>query len=772
MGVRLFGIRHHGPGSARSLLKAFAADPPDCILLEGPAELESVVEWVSHAEMQPPVALLIYEPDNPRSSIIYPFGCFSPEWQVLRYARQNNVPIRFMDLAAAFLIEWRKEKVKQLLALADEAASGKEPGEDQPEKETTAPETTEPGQPRLMFGPDPIALLAEAAGFTDRERWWEYMVEHRRDAADVFDAIHEAVSAAREEMSPLMPLELEEDSLREACMRQNLRSAQKEGFQNIAVVCGAWHTPALANPGPAKKDADLLKGRPKCKVQATWVPWSYDRLCQQSGYSSGVESPGWYDHLWEMTERDAAPRDITIGWLTRSAMVLRQQNMDVSPAQVIDAVRLAEGTAALRGLPLPGLDEMNDATQAILCGGQTLPMDLLHKRLIVGEKLGSIPSSAPSVALQVDLQKTAKRLRLPQSQDSKTYDLDLRKQNDLERSHLLHRLQLLNVPWGSLQHATGKTRGTFHEIWQVQWSTDYGVAVVEASLWGTTVHDAATSRVRYQAARASSISELTTMVWSSLLADLAAAVPLVVRRLQALAAVASDAAQLMEALPPLAEVLRYGNVRNTDAAAVEQVLEGLVARISVGLGNACASLDDDAAMAMYGQLVSTNSALRMLANEAYLEQWNTALQKLAVQRGVHGIVSGRANRLLFDGGQITVDEAAMRLGFALSSVGDAEESAAWAEGFLRESGLLLVLDSKLLAVIDEWIVGMSDERFEVSLPLIRRTFSTFAFGERRQIAEKISQGHIPATTKPTCEPEEFDDEAADAAMNLLEKILG
>ena len=41
--IRIFGIRHHGPGCARSLSLALEDWQPDCILLEGPPEGESVL---------------------------------------------------------------------------------------------------------------------------------------------------------------------------------------------------------------------------------------------------------------------------------------------------------------------------------------------------------------------------------------------------------------------------------------------------------------------------------------------------------------------------------------------------------------------------------------------------------------------------------------------------------------------------------------------------------------------------------------------------------
>src|SRR4051794_32895987 len=84
--VHVLGVRHHGPGSARSVERALEALAPDFILVEGPPDADSLLALASHSEMQPPVALLIYRPDEPRTSVYYPFAAFSPEWRALVYA--------------------------------------------------------------------------------------------------------------------------------------------------------------------------------------------------------------------------------------------------------------------------------------------------------------------------------------------------------------------------------------------------------------------------------------------------------------------------------------------------------------------------------------------------------------------------------------------------------------------------------------------------------------------------------------------------------------
>src|SRR5213078_3704882 len=87
---------------------------------------------------------------------------------------------------------------------------------------------------------DPLGVLAAAAGYSDGERWWEHMVEHRRDSEGalwaLFGGILEAMSALRQAAPPDPD---PREALREAWMRQTLRGALDEGFERIAVVCGA-----------------------------------------------------------------------------------------------------------------------------------------------------------------------------------------------------------------------------------------------------------------------------------------------------------------------------------------------------------------------------------------------------------------------------------------------------------------------------------------------------------------------------------------------------
>src|SRR5215469_871631 len=101
MSTAVYGIRHHGPGSARSVRAALAGQHPDVVLIEGPPEADGLVALAADPEMRPPVALLGYVPGEPKKAAFWPFAVFSPEWQAIRYALGAAIPVRFCDLPAA-----------------------------------------------------------------------------------------------------------------------------------------------------------------------------------------------------------------------------------------------------------------------------------------------------------------------------------------------------------------------------------------------------------------------------------------------------------------------------------------------------------------------------------------------------------------------------------------------------------------------------------------------------------------------------------------------
>lgn len=777
--VRLLGIRHLGPGSARSVVEALGEMQPDCILIEGPPDAHNVLQLAVHENMRPPVALLIYSPESPRTAVYYPFAAFSPEWQAISFGYKHQLPVRFMDLPQSNWLAISEERLKA--GTTESVDSDETPSTDSNDTEDEVNEfklegeTADPDQAvsltentdqsdlnKISIRRDPLHWLATAAGYSDSERWWEHMVEHRSSNRDLFTAIQEAMTTLRKEVTepdtdPIEPL-------REAHMRQSIRTAQKDGFKKIAVVCGAWHVPALAEMPPAKEDTALLKGLPKMKVESTWIPWTNGRLTFASGYGAGVNSPGWYHHLWTCSGLVAEK------WMSRVARLLREEDMDASSAHIIESVRLAECLAALRGRPLAGLEELMEAGQSVLCFGNAVPLRIIHNKLIVGEELGAVPEETPSIPLQKDLEREQKRLRLPPDASEKLYDLDLRKEMDLSRSHLLHRLDLLGINWGRNEKTGGNVKGTFHEHWRVKWHPEFSIRVIDAARWGKSIGEAAANFAADLSNKSKSLPELTALLDRALLSNIP--VEHIMQRVENEAAIASDITHLMAAVPPLSNIARYGNVRKTDVGSVDHIIEGLVTRVSTGLASACASLNDEAAQDMFNHINDLNSAITLLQKEQLTKMWYEPLFKLAKDFAIHGIISGRACRILRDAGQISEEEAATAIGLALCQAIDPVNAANWAEGFLTGSGLVLIHDEALFAAIDQWLSSLPTDVFTNVLPLMRRTFSTFAKPERRQMGERVASG--PSVANNAGPPREtgIDHARADAAVSVVALCLG
>jgi Family of unknown function (DUF5682) len=723
--VQLLGVRHHGPGSARSVVRALDALQPSVVVVELPADCESALAWVDDTHLSPPVALLGYVVDHPQRAAFLPFAEFSPEWQAFCWAKRHDVPVKAMDLPLC-----------NSLAADDD------------------------DELRLADHPigDPLAALAEAAGDPDPERWWDDVIEHRGDGTPAFHAVAEAMAAVRGTGKATTLSE----ARREAHMRQVLRRVVAEGHDRIGVVCGAWHVPALTEPLPAAAvDARTLRGMPKVKVGVSWVPWTHRRLASTTGYGAGVRSPGWYAHVFANPGEPGISR-----WFVDAGRLLRDRGMNASPDDLIAATRAATALAALRNRPRPGLAEVLDAADTVMAGASG--MTLIERELIVGNAIGEVPADAPQVPLARDLAARQRSVRLKPEADKRTLELDVRAANGRARSVLLHRLRALGVHWGSLEEGRGSS-GTFRETWRLQWEPELTIRVIELAAHGTTVEAAATHRLLERAAAAEALADLVRVLDIALLADLPDVVQPVVARVEAQAAHDPDVVGVIDTLGPLARALRYGDVRGTDASALRAVFDGLVVRVLAGAVTACRSLDDAAAAAMVERLAGVQAALALIDHPARRGEWPAVLTVVAERDDIHGLVQGRATRLLHDGGTWNRALVGARLSRALS-VGTAPATgAAFVEGFVAGSGTVLVHDAELLDVIDAWVSALAPDAFVATAPLLRRTFGSFEPGERRQLGLLLAHQTVsPQSGFGTA----IDAERALAGLATVRQLLG
>ena len=744
---------------------------PEIILIEGPPDAEALIPLTGHPELQPPVAMLVFNPKNLEQASFFPFAEFSPEWQAMLFALNNKIPARFMDLPMNLAFGLHTETAQLKIELPD-----------------TSPI---PNPESLVPHDDPFRKIALLAGYTDPERWWDAMVERytvdggrytvdgsESKTADIFLVILDLMRALRDDKN--RP-ETRETLLREAFMRQTIRAVQKEGFVKIAVVCGAWHGPALADLEKTKAagDAALLKGLKKVKTEATWIPWSFDRLAAQSGYSAGVIAPAWYRILWELGlgtgDSETAPNPQSpiptppVQWLTQVARLLREKDFAVSSAHVIEAVRLAESLAVLRNTELPGIEELREAAVTVLCNGAEKPLELIDQQLVIGDVLGAVPASLPVPPLKEDFEKQVKSCRLEKNTQEKTLELDLREAAHLRKSRRLHRLDLLGIAWGREQAVGSGKQGRFHEHWQIKWLPDFEIRLIEAGTWGNTVEDATARRAWRRVRDSENLHELTQLLGVALKADLPAIVPDLLQKLRTIGALAKDALLLADAVLPLAEVLRYGSARQLNLEAVEQLLDQIVPRVCVQLPAACTGVDEDVAADILKKILAVNRAFGILQVAEYEEEWTKTLVLVSRMNNAAPLLTGLATRLLFDKNTFTAAQTGDAMRFYLSHAQAPVTAAQWLEGFLYGSGLLLLHHTELWLTLDGWVRELREEAFVELLPLLRRTFSQFSAPERQKMLDLAKNEVHP--TIVTQQVDEWDVERAEGVLALVKSIM-
>lgn len=743
--LQIFGIRHHGPGSTRRLLTALEDWKPDCVLIEFPADAQNELQQLSRLQIEPPVALVVYQQDNIQQALYYPFARFSPEWQAIQWAHKQSIPIVAMDLP-----------VSQQLAIRDQKTLDLHPGEKQ-----------------SFIQQDPLGTIAQLAGFDDSEQWWELTFEHHTDDFALFDAINELMHALRKEAESSR-----ETLIREAYMRKILRKAVKEQHEKIAIVCGAWHGPALEDYGRYKiaSDNKILKGLAKKKVKAAWIPWSYPRLAKESGYGAGVHSPQWYELLYDYGSE--AP----IHWMVAASQLLRKEGIDSSPAHAQEAVRLARMLANIREQRIPKLDDLDAAALSVLCEGAPERMQLINKHLILGDKVGQVPENASQVPLQKDLTQLLKTARLNKywgitgeqwikaTKKNPRGGIDLREPSDLLKSQLLYQLQILDIHWGKTQEISSNDLGAFKELWLLEWQPEFSLNIIEAAMWGNRIQEAAAKCLLHQQVD-TGVLALAEAILMGLKAGLKQSIPALVVLLKDRAALTRDVQELLAGLPVVIRIIQYGDARKTDVTSLALLLEELTPRLAAGLAGAATAIDEDAAKDLLKNILACHRGLCALELPLLEDHWWPAIKKIATLPNITPLIQGLAVRLLFDQERINLATTSQQLDYALSRGNQPLEIANWIAGFLHGSGLILLHHPSLWKITDQWINEMDMDDLQEILPLLRRTFSRFSPGERQRMLQLV----LSKTTKETIIetlPVATNNYAAERAAVIAEGVMG
>jgi hypothetical protein len=327
-----------------------------------------------------------------------------------------------------------------------------------------------------------------------------------------------------------------------------------------------------------------------------------------------------------------------------------------------------------------------------------------------------------------------KSLRIPLKDSENLIALDLRNDMHREKSVFLHRLKILQIPFGHIKPVYNSL-GTFHEQWLFSWKPSAEIALIDASIWGNTVQSAAISFGMKKLKEAEDIAAISQILEEILRAELKECLPHALQSLENASAMHADVLDLMRAVPPLVHISTYGNVRKTDAEQTEKTLFMLCERIFAALPAASAHLTEENADNICKQIAAFNHALALW--NKINNEWHKVLKIIAFTDGISPVLSGQATRMLWDYGIISSEEMKNKVAFSLSYAEEPAQNALWLEGFIGENVLILLYDDDLLHIVSAWTDGMTEENLSLVLPMLRRIFSAIDVHEREKLLKNI-----------------------------------
>jgi hypothetical protein len=730
--THVFGVRHLSPAGAWHLRRLLDRVRPKVVLIEGLADAAALVPNIVRKDSRPPLAILAYTDSLPVRTLVYPLARYSPEYQALRWADEHDTRVEFIDLPSDVFLGLQDLEVERMARMRESADETPEP----------AQLAGVPERARSIY-----EQIAERAGEADYDTYWERRFEHNLSEESYRRAAFELGRALRDEEDP--PLWRAENLVREAYLRRRIEEVLAEGVkpEEIVAVVGAFHAPVLTGDFPAMTDAELasLRRRPS---KLTLMPYSYYRLSSQSGYGAGNHAPAYFELLWDTLE-EGGLSDLPGRYLSQVARHLRDAGTHRSTAEVIEGVRLARTLSALKDGLAPTLHDLRDAAVTLIGHGQFTTVSAALSSVDVGTAIGELPRGVSQTSIQADFDRELARLKLEKYRTGAKQDLtlDLREDRrakgpeaaflDLKRSSFFHRLRVLGVGFAA-PVATRQQAATWAEKWQLQWTPESEIALVEAVLLGETVELATGYQFRTKLEACTSIADAAALVTDACLCGMAASMDLARRRLQELSAVSADLKALAAAAFQLSQVVRYGDVRKMDPAPLLPLMEELFVQGALAL-HAAAGCDNDEAKKLAASIEELNRVSLEHSDRVEEGLWLEQLRRLSDADDRNPLLSGYACAVLLERGLMPNEDLAREVARRLSPGVPADLGAGWFEGLARRNRHALLSRQTLWQELASYVAALDEEHFKRALVFLRRAFSGFSARDKRHVCENLAE---------------------------------
>ncbi|HMD73512.1 MAG TPA: DUF5682 family protein [Steroidobacteraceae bacterium] len=748
----LFPVRHHSPACSLQLARLLRRVKPAAILIEGPRGFTPLIPLLAHTEAQFPLAIYTYHVEKApagtqprRRAAYYPFCEYSPELVALRTAQALGVPASFMDLDFA-------EQCRL------------EPADEEEEQRSLLEE-------RHLQRSRYLLALAQKLGCRDHEELWEHLFEGTAAARELDEHFANLYTYCRLARTDCSEAELTADGTlaREAEMAWHLGEAiakRAAGDGPVIAVMGGFHAVVMADLLEARPARPSTGGSAIAEERATLIRYGYERLDRLNGYSAGMTSPAWHQRVWELTQKHeaaglaAGPRarqEAALGLLFDVAAELRGRHGLALPTPTLGAafehtLRLAN----LRARAAPIREDVLDAITSCFIKGEVdgdgALIQSVTRRLLSGQAMGKLPPGTLVPPLVKDFEYRARRQRLKiDDSEPRRAVLDIyRRPEHRITSRLLHGLSFLGVPLGVRTAGPDFVQGSgldrLQEHWEYTYSAATEAALVEASLYGSTVPSAvankfarvleqqeAAGRASDARAAAGLLVQACVLGLHDHLARVAGLLTATVgadASFESVAEAASIVGLLWESREPL---------EARGAPELPPILKAAYER-AIYLGRSLPNVASDGR-----ELLAALSCLReLLVSEAGGPLDGTlywAMLESLYHHHAQALVRGACAGLRYSGGRLGDAELAQALEGHLGGLVATSEAVGFLRGLLNTAREAAWQQPALLTTLDRLLASWVDEDFVRSLPELRLAFAEMTPKETDRIASSVAELH-------------------------------
>ena len=709
--MKTFGIRHFSPAGAYFVRQFLDKIKPDLVLIEGPADFDFLIDDIVSKKLVPPFAIMAYTKEAPIDTILYPFAEYSPEYQAILWARENNKECRFFDLESDIMLGFER---------TDDDTKDEETISKEPEKNKSD---------------------------VDIEGFWERNLEQSENM-DAYRAGSALFGESLRKDTRSDDKSFARDIIRESFMKRKINEYIKKGFdlEKIVAITGAFHTSAIESLEGAMSDKEY-KELVRRESNITLMPYSYYRLSKRTGYGAGNAAPAYYELLWQ----GFLSGDITYHerkYLSSLAKYMREHGGIVSSAQVIEATRLARELAVIRGGSVPTLEDLKDASITCMGGGSFGEMAMGFAETDIGKKIGSVPQDAMQTSIQSDFTLKLKQLKLEKYKElvATPLQLDLRENLrvkseesaflDLNRSFFLYRLVVLGIDFAKIKKSN-QDNATWAENWILQWTPEAEIQIVESVLKGDTIADAVAFVLGEKLSEATKISEIAEVIEDAFNCGLPKIVEGAKRSLDEMANGTIAMCDIADTVSKLSNMISFGDIRKLDREPLVPIVKRLCIRASLMLVGESAC-DDIAAATLADDIQKIHSVFMM---QDFLDEsfWFDKLIELSNRDDLNTKISGLATAILLDAGKIDELTLRMEVSRRLSMGMPAELGANWFAGLSMRNHYALIGRLTLWESLSEYLDTLDEEEFRRSVVFLRRAFVEYSAKEKDMIAENLGE---------------------------------